>query len=224
MVPCGRFRRCARRGRRAWAGRRCSPSRSVPQSPVSACTPSCRFRGRASKRRAWGEPEKRARLENNRGHALASRSPGRVGMRERAHLVGCAAHCAMKSETRCERRGRGWPSASLSSSRESSSSMNLPKGSKGPTLYRLGLTARTLPPAGVLLRRYLSIGARDRWCMNVHGGKSSGTRTRAGLPAIAPARARRAGSGSSPGTEWLFPSKRPPCLSWPSRATGPVFI
>ena len=122
MVPCGRFRRCARRGRRAWAGRRCSPSRSVPQSPVSACTPSCRFRGRASKRRAWGEPEKRARLENNRGHALASRSPGRVGMRERAHLVRCAGHCAMKSETRCERRGRGWPSASLSSSRESSSS------------------------------------------------------------------------------------------------------
>jgi len=123
MVPCGQFRRRARRDSQAWAGRRCSPWRCVLQSPLSACTSSCRYLGRASKRRAWDEPEKRVRLENNRGHALASRSLGGVGMRERAHPMNCAGHCAMKFETRHERRERGRPSASLSSSRESSSSL-----------------------------------------------------------------------------------------------------
>ena len=58
------------------------------------------------------------RLVNNRGRVLASRLPGGVVMRERAHPVNCAGHCAAKYETRYESRGRGRRlSASLSASR-----------------------------------------------------------------------------------------------------------
>ena len=106
-----------------WGYATAASNRGSLRGPRSACNWSIhRYRGRASKRRAWDEPEKRVRLENNRGHALASRSLGGVGMRERAHPMNCAGHCAMKFETRHERRERGRPSASLSSSRESSSS------------------------------------------------------------------------------------------------------